>query len=147
MSTTHTTTNQPNEQQAIPMRIVCPNCGTLHIDEGEFATKLHHTHSCQICGLTWRPAVVYTVGVRFLPGFKNDDEAKKIKLSINQCPVHPSFYSVSIENGTGSGTRITPGKCCGYWREVKSWSLDARELVTIAIEAECAAEQAAKESA
>lgn len=56
----------------IPMRIPCPECGELHIDEGEFATKPHHTHSCQNCGLTWRPAVVPTVGVRFLPGFKND---------------------------------------------------------------------------
>jgi len=55
----------------ITMRIPCPACGELHIDEGEFATKPHHTHSCQHCGLTWRPAVVPTVGVRFLPGFKN----------------------------------------------------------------------------
>lgn len=58
--------------QPIPMRLCCEGCGKLHIDEGEFATKLHHTHSCQHCGLTWRPAVVHTVGVQFLPGFKND---------------------------------------------------------------------------
>jgi hypothetical protein len=56
----------------IPMRIPCPRCGTLHIDEGEFATKPHHTHACQSCGEVWRPAVVATVGVRFLPGFKNE---------------------------------------------------------------------------
>jgi hypothetical protein len=55
----------------IPMRLTCPACSTLHIDEGEFATKPHHTHSCQSCGACWRPAVVCTVGVRFLPGFKN----------------------------------------------------------------------------
>lgn len=55
----------------IPMRIPCPDCGTLHIDAGEFATKPHHTHACQACGLVWRPAVVATVGVEFLPGFKN----------------------------------------------------------------------------
>jgi len=61
--------------EAIPMRLPCPGCGELHIDEGEFATKLHHTHSCQSCGLTWRPAVVPTVGVRFLPGFKNEPTA------------------------------------------------------------------------
>lgn len=54
------------------MRLPCEKCGELHIDEGEFATKPHHTHSCQHCGLTWRPAVVHTVGVRFLPGFKNE---------------------------------------------------------------------------
>ncbi len=51
------------------MRLNCPDCGALHIDEGEFASKPHHTHSCQECGMTWRPAVVHTVGVRFLPGF------------------------------------------------------------------------------
>jgi len=56
---------------AIPMRLVCPECSELHIDEGEFATKPHHTHACQHCGNVWRPAVVNTVGVRFLPGFKN----------------------------------------------------------------------------
>lgn len=57
----------------IPMRLTCPACGELHIDEGEFATKPHHTHSCQSCGMTWRPAVVATVGVRFLPGFRNSE--------------------------------------------------------------------------
>ena len=55
----------------VPMRLTCPACNELHIDEGEFATKAHHTHACQACGNVWRPAVVATVGVRFLPGFKN----------------------------------------------------------------------------
>lgn len=55
----------------IPMRLHCPECCALHIDEGEFATKPHHTHACQTCGNVWRPAVVETVGVKFLPGFKN----------------------------------------------------------------------------
>lgn len=55
----------------VAMRITCPDCGVLHVDEGAFATKPHHTHSCQACGLTWRPAVAATVGVRFLPGFKD----------------------------------------------------------------------------
>lgn len=55
----------------IPIRLWCPDCGRLHVDEGEWATKPHHTHACQYCGAVWRPAVVATVGVRFLPGFKN----------------------------------------------------------------------------
>lgn len=63
------TSEQP--QAPIPIRLQCPECGTLHIDEGEFATKPHHTHACQHCGNVWRPAVVHTLGVRFLPGFKN----------------------------------------------------------------------------
>jgi hypothetical protein len=57
----------------IPMRLTCPGCGALHIDVGVFATKPHHTHACQHCGLVWRPAIVDTVGVQFLPRFKNEE--------------------------------------------------------------------------
>ena len=64
--------NEAERAAPIDIRINCPECGTLHIDEGVFATKSHHTHSCQGCGLTWRPCVEFTRGVRFLPGFKND---------------------------------------------------------------------------
>jgi hypothetical protein len=55
----------------IPMLLWCPECGRRHIDEGEFAKKSHHTHACQECGHVWRPAIEATVGVQFLPGFKN----------------------------------------------------------------------------
>jgi len=55
----------------IPMLLWCPQCRARHIDVGEFATKPHHTHACQSCGMVWRPALVPTVGVQFLPGFKN----------------------------------------------------------------------------
>ena len=61
----------PEQAPAIPMRLHCPGCHELHIDEGEFATRPHHTHACQHCGNVWRPALVATVGVRFLPGFKD----------------------------------------------------------------------------
>lgn len=60
------------ELAPIRMRIPCPSCGELHIDEGEFRTKPHHTHACQSCGMVWRPAVENTVGVRFLPGFLDE---------------------------------------------------------------------------
>lgn len=56
----------------VPLILCCPMCGARHIDEDEFAIKAHHTHSCQSCGFTWRPAVVPTVGVQFLPGFKTE---------------------------------------------------------------------------
>lgn len=55
----------------IPIRLHCPICRSLHVDQGEFATKPHHTHACQRCGHVWRPAIVPTVGVQFLPGFKD----------------------------------------------------------------------------
>jgi hypothetical protein len=57
----------------IPMLLHCPMCGKRHVDRGEFATKSHHTHACQKCGHVWRPAIVHTVGVRFLPGFKDGE--------------------------------------------------------------------------
>ena len=58
----------------VPLRLPCPECHELHVDEGDFATHHHHhTHACQACGHVWRPAVVNTVGVRFLPGFKNEE--------------------------------------------------------------------------
>ena len=56
---------------AIPLLLHCPLCSARHIDEGEFETLLHHTHACQSCGHVWRPAIGPTVGVRFLPGFRN----------------------------------------------------------------------------
>lgn len=59
----------------IPMILTCPACGARHIDVGEFATRRHHTHACQDCGMVWRPAIVATCGVQFLPGFKNDPGA------------------------------------------------------------------------
>lgn len=62
--------------EPIPMLLWCPECGERHIDEGEFATKPHHTHACQRCGMVWRPAIVPTCGVRFLPGFKNESEER-----------------------------------------------------------------------
>lgn len=65
-------TSSPSESP-VPMLLWCPACGERHIDVGEFATKVHHTHACQDCGVVWRPAVVPTVGVRFLPGFKNEE--------------------------------------------------------------------------
>jgi hypothetical protein len=62
----------PEIPEPIPMLLVCPSCGERHIDAGVFATKSHHTHACQYCGMVWRPAIVPTTGVRFLPGFKED---------------------------------------------------------------------------
>lgn len=52
----------------VPMILTCPSCSARHIDVA-FASKVHHTHACQNCGMCWRPAVVPTVGVQFLPGF------------------------------------------------------------------------------
>jgi hypothetical protein len=100
--------------EAIPMRLVCEGCGKLHIDEGEFATKLHHTHSCQHCGLTWRPAVVPTVGVQFLPGFKNAPPVEPTAAPVDpriaeKCPRCRCALWVLL-NGP-RGHRIVPVRC------------------------------------
>jgi Zn finger protein HypA/HybF involved in hydrogenase expression len=57
----------------IRMLLWCPECCARHVDV-ELATTPHHTHACQECGMVWRPAVVATVGVRFLPGYKDGPE-------------------------------------------------------------------------
>ncbi len=62
----------PPPPEPVPMILTCPSCCARHIDVGDFATKVHHTHACQSCGMVWRPAVVPTVGVQFLPGYKNN---------------------------------------------------------------------------
>lgn len=61
--------------EPVPLLLWCPECGERHIDVGAFATKSHHTHACQRCGHVWRPAIIPTVGVQFLPGFKNGEDA------------------------------------------------------------------------
>jgi hypothetical protein len=71
-----------NHTDPIPMLLHCPLCGKRHIDEGDFATKSHTTHACQFCGMVWRPAIVPTVGVQFLPGFKN--EVQEVHFSVEE---------------------------------------------------------------
>lgn len=48
----------------VPLHIYCPQCGDLHIDEGEWATRPHKTHQCQNCFHEWAPRAYVTVGVR-----------------------------------------------------------------------------------
>lgn len=95
----------------IPLLITCPSCGERHIDNGIWATKPHHTHACQSCGMCWRPTIVNTVGVQFLPGFKNDSfiEPEIIKvpeagqtLSIDE---EAKIISYSVLNELPAGCR------------------------------------------
>jgi hypothetical protein len=46
-----------------PLTLHCPACHTLHVDEGEWATRPHKTHQCQNCQHEWRPCDYPTVGV------------------------------------------------------------------------------------
>lgn len=56
----------------LEIRLACEACGTIHVDVGELATRSHKSHTCQKCGLTWKPANFPTVGVLFLSGSKNE---------------------------------------------------------------------------
>ncbi len=49
-----------------PMLLWCPECLAAHLDEGEWAVRLHKTHQCQACGHEWRPYACPTVGVASL---------------------------------------------------------------------------------
>lgn len=42
--------------------IDCPKCGEHHVDEGEWAKRLHRKHQCQSCGHIWQPHEHYTFG-------------------------------------------------------------------------------------
>lgn len=61
---------------SIHMLLWCPGCGRRHIDRGLFAVRAHHTHACQFCGMVWRPAIQETVGVQFLPGYRDEMEQR-----------------------------------------------------------------------
>lgn len=66
-----------------------------------------------------------------------------MKLAINQCPQHPSFWSVSIDDDNG-GTRLTPGKCCGRWRVVKEWAVTPKDIAEMVNELESYADAASR---
>jgi hypothetical protein len=73
----------------ISLRLSCPACGVWHIDEGDLATTPHRTHACQHCGALWAPAVVPTVGVKFLPGCKNEDGTDLTETEPRAAPAVP----------------------------------------------------------
>jgi len=57
-----------SDEPGIPIKLDCPVCHKPHVDVGVFKTKPHKSHACQYCGQVWTPALVNTVGVKFLPG-------------------------------------------------------------------------------
>lgn len=51
-------------------------------------------------------------------------------LAILQCPRHPTFYALAIED-EDLGTRLTPSKCCGRWETVHRWPLHTLDLAPL----------------
>ena len=60
-------------------------------------------------------------------------------LTICKCPIH-GMWSISLDNNSDTGLRITPYKCCGRWTDIKRFPISAEQLRSIAEELECAAE-------
>lgn len=73
------------------------------------------------------------------------DERNRPNLSIDKCPVH-GYWAISINeeavDGSGIGTRVTPGKCCGMWSSVRNWKLSSAEWEALEKEAKFAAKLA-----
>ncbi len=81
----------------IPMILYCPKCSFRHIDEGEWATRPHHTHRCNECDMEWTPALVHTYGVLKLianPGAV--DAARKFfdHIEIDTCTLYNRMGSL-----------------------------------------------------
>jgi hypothetical protein len=59
--------NQIIAETPIDMVLICPNCGTQHIDqpqpEKNWDNPPHRSHECHHCDWVWRPADVPTNGV------------------------------------------------------------------------------------
>ena len=129
---------EPAAQVAIPMLLWCPGvvvrdgavsiCGVRHVDRGAFATKLHHTHSCQTCGHTWRPAVVATVGVEFLPGFRDakPESAEGARVLPERCAC---LGCVACGSFPGSVPR------CRRWRVKWAGALTCKECAIVELTA------------
>ena len=60
-----TTSSDDMSVKPEPMELFCPECGEIHLDEGEWEHKPHKTHQCQHCKHEWRPFEHATVGVKF----------------------------------------------------------------------------------
>lgn len=45
----------PSNQGIVDIVTHCPECGLLHLDEGEWRDRPHKTHLCAKCGALWRP--------------------------------------------------------------------------------------------
>jgi rubredoxin len=128
----------PPATAPIPLLLTCPVCKARHIDEGAFATKVHHTHACQGCGHVWRPAVPPTVGVRHLPGFKNakpakvepmaDANARKVADLIVVVRPFAEFYKGICASRVGFGVVPVPRQVVAVTVHGKTWEVESESF-------------------
>lgn len=71
-----------------PERLVlfCPKCGGQHVDQGEWAKRVHRTHLCEHCGELWRPRPHTTVGVTAPPGWLAERDLQRSEDGWNSFP-------------------------------------------------------------
>lgn len=98
---------EESKPSPIPLILYCPMCQERHIDEGVHATRPHRTHSCQSCGHTWRPAIVPTVGVKYLPGYKNEQPAEMDDIALGR---RLYCYAVDMDGGLDDETAAALGR-------------------------------------
>lgn len=98
----------------VPMLLHCPECHERHIDGPEFPEP-HHTHACQHCGHNWRPAVVRTVGVQFLPGFKNAEPPTAPQQAF-ECDMCRIWVTIAKDGDTHIDC---PHVSRGCWRQIE----------------------------
>lgn len=128
----------------VAMLLHCPMCCKRHVDEGDFETKPHHTHACQYCGHVWRPAVVPTVGVRFLPGFTSSSATSSDDMSSPKYEKEliAEFFTYdgwnkTIEYSDGVPTRVIVVRCrdnARHWVSANTvdW-MTQEQMTTIAL--------------
>ncbi len=87
----------------VQLLLWCPQCSERHIDEGVFADTPHHTHACQHCGFCWRPAVVDTCGVQFLPGFRDWPAPPTLRV-VKAAETPPAAVPLITEEGNALST-------------------------------------------
>lgn len=112
-----------HDLQPVPLLLHCPLCNTRHVDKGEFATRPHHTHACQQCGHVWRPALVFTVGVQFLPGFRDTEDPGPAPNECRRAKLESGGYLVGLHvwkevDEEGKSPTLRQCTACQAW-EVK----------------------------
>lgn len=50
------------------MILNCPACGARHVEDKKSERAGHAVHDCHFCGVKFQPALVHTMGVKFLTG-------------------------------------------------------------------------------
>lgn len=79
------------------MRLHCPECGKLHLDSGEFATRVHRKHLCENtpegpktgCGHLWVPYPYATRGVAELMTDVLDEELQLADDALREAGIDP----------------------------------------------------------